>query len=79
MRNLCTCIKLETHLMHFGDKLAQNGVCRSGNFTDWTVLSQEEPHNEPYIIGKMWKPNFWRILRFMILSLLEKVTQVLAT
>ncbi|KAL6289236.1 hypothetical protein ACE6H2_006746 [Prunus campanulata] len=64
--------------MHFGDKLAQNGVCRSVNFTNWTVLAHEEPYDEPYIIGKMRKSSFWRILRFMIPSLLEKVMQVLA-
>ncbi|CAL8113468.1 unnamed protein product [Prunus armeniaca] len=64
--------------MHFGDKLAQNGVCRSVNFTDWTVLAQEEPDSEPYIIGKIRKSSFRSILRFMIPSLLEEVMQVLA-
>ncbi|BBN67406.1 Disease resistance protein CC-NBS-LRR class family [Prunus dulcis] len=36
---------------------------RSVNFTDWTVRAQEEPDNEPYLIGKMWKSSFCSILR----------------
>ena len=64
--------------MHFRVKLAQNYVCRSVKFTDWTVFAQEEPDIMPYIIGKMRKSSFWSILRFMIPSLLEEVMQVLA-
>ncbi|CAL9025975.1 unnamed protein product, partial [Prunus brigantina] len=41
--------------------------------------AQEEPDNEPYIIGKIRKSSFRSILRFMIWSLLEEVTHDLAT
>lgn len=63
--------------MYLGVKIAQNCVCKTVKFTDWTLHAQEEPANQPSTIGKIWKSSFWIILRFMISSLLEEVMEVL--
>ena len=56
---------------------SRNCLCRCVNFTDLKIHAQEEPENLLYILGKLWKSSFWRILRFMISSFLEEVTSVL--
>ncbi|CAL8155387.1 unnamed protein product [Prunus armeniaca] len=58
-------------------QIVQNYVCRSVNFTDQTVRAQENPANDPFTIGSMWKSSFWSILRYMIPNLLEDIMEVL--
>ncbi|KAL6284685.1 hypothetical protein ACE6H2_015614 [Prunus campanulata] len=55
----------------------QNVLCRTVNLTEYTVLPQNEPDVEPYIVGNIRMLAFCRILRFVIRTCVERVVAVL--